>query len=97
VYSYPCFFDVLAHAKLQTQRDLYLATRDLLVRHERLSVDQVDRLKKRVDINSVKLDGIRTTAKEGWQEEADKLTAIIEKDQGTIAAQLSRRVFIRVW
>jgi sorting nexin-8 len=57
----------------------------------------VERLRKRVDTNSVKLDGIRSQAKEGWQEEADKLTAMIEKDQGTIAAQLSRRVFIRVW
>ncbi|XP_006461904.1 hypothetical protein AGABI2DRAFT_193263 [Agaricus bisporus var. bisporus H97] len=81
---------------LKTQRDLYIATRDLLVRHERLSVDQVERLRKRVDANSVKLDGIRSTAKEGWQDEADKLTAVIEKDQGMIAAQLSRRVFIRV-
>ncbi|KAF7770449.1 hypothetical protein Agabi119p4_6423 [Agaricus bisporus var. burnettii] len=81
---------------LKTQRDLYIATRDLLIRHERLSVDQVERLRKRVDANSVKLDGIRSTAKEGWQDEADKLTAVIEKDQGMIAAQLSRRVFIRV-
>lgn len=84
-------------AKLQAQRDLYIATRDLLIRHERLSVDHVERLRKRVDTNSVKLDGIRAAAKEGWQEEADKLAAVIERDQGTIAAQLSRRVFIRVW
>ncbi|KAF9454352.1 hypothetical protein P691DRAFT_693036 [Macrolepiota fuliginosa MF-IS2] len=81
---------------LKAQRDLYIATRDLFIRHERLSVDQVERLKKRVETNSVKLDGVRAAAKDGWQEDADKLAAIIEKDQGTIVAQLSRRVFIRV-
>ncbi|TFK39780.1 hypothetical protein BDQ12DRAFT_711883 [Crucibulum laeve] len=80
---------------LKSQRDLYLATRDLFIRHDRLSVDQVERLKKRVETNGTKLDGIRAAQKDGWQEEVDRLTAIIEKDQATIAAQLSRRVFIR--
>jgi len=60
-------------------------------------MDQVERLKKRVDATSIKLDGIRMAARDGWQGEADRLTAIIEKDQGMIAAQMSRRVFIRVW
>ena len=60
-------------------------------------MDQVERLKKRVETVSVRLDGVRVAAKEGWQGEADRLTAIIEKDQGSIAAQMSRRVFIRVW
>lgn len=81
----------------QGQRDLYIATRDLFLRHDRLSVDQVERLKKRIDTNSLKLDGIRAAQKEGWQDEVDRLAAVIEKDQATIAAQLSRRVFIRVW
>ncbi|KAF8159437.1 hypothetical protein B0H34DRAFT_673811 [Crassisporium funariophilum] len=80
---------------LKSQRDLYLATRDLFIRHDRLSVDQVERLKKRIETNSVKLDGIRAAQKENWQEEAERLTTLIEKDQATIAAQLSRRVFIR--
>ncbi|KAH9479355.1 Sorting nexin MVP1 [Psilocybe cubensis] len=80
---------------LKAQRDLYLATRDLFIRHDRLSLDQVERLKKRIETTSVKLDGIRAAQKENWQEEAEKLTAMIEKDQATIAAQLSRRVFIR--
>jgi sorting nexin-8 len=81
----------------QSQRDIYIATRDLFIRHDRLSIDQVERLKKRIDTNSLKLDGIRAAQKEGWQDEVDKWTAVIEKDQATIAAQLSRRVFIRVW
>ena len=71
--------------------------RDLLIRHDRLSVDQVDRLKIRVDSNSLKLEAVRQARKENWQEEADKLSGMIEKDQATIAAQLNRRVFIRAW
>ncbi|KAF5387312.1 hypothetical protein D9757_005774 [Collybiopsis confluens] len=80
---------------LKTQRDLYIAVRDLFIRHDRLSLDQVERLKKRVETTSHKLDGIKTTQKDGWQDESDKLVAAIEKDQATIAAQLSRRIFIR--
>ena len=71
--------------------------RDLLIRHDRLSVDQVDRLKIRADSNSLKLEAVRQARKENWQEEADKLSGMIEKDQATIAAQLNRRVFIRAW
>lgn len=46
-------------------------------------------------MNSLKLDGIRAAHKDGWEEEAERFTGLIEKDQATIAAQLSRRVFIR--
>ncbi|KAG6845493.1 hypothetical protein H0H87_008390 [Tephrocybe sp. NHM501043] len=86
---------ILNHYVDQAQRDLYLATRDLLIRHDRLSIDQVERLKKRAETTSLKLDGIRAAQKEGWEEEVDRLTGLVEKDQATIAAQLSRRVFIR--
>lgn len=88
---------ILNFVLFQAQRDLYLATRDLFIRHDRLSIDQVERLKKRIEMNSVKLDGIRAAQKENWQEEVERLSAVIEKDQATVAAQLSRRVFIRVW
>jgi hypothetical protein len=71
--------------------------RDLFVRHDRLSVDQVERLKKRIDVTSVKLDGIKAAAKEGWEEEADKLANAIEKDRLMIATQLNRRVYVRAW
>ncbi|KAJ3808039.1 hypothetical protein EV368DRAFT_83871 [Lentinula lateritia] len=80
---------------VKSQRDLYIAVRDLFIRHDRLSLDQVERLRKRVETTSLKLDGIKAAQKDGWQDEADKLVAAIEKDQATIAAQLSRRVFIR--
>ena len=71
--------------------------RDLFIRHDRISPDQVDRLRKRVDTNSHKLEGIRQAQKEGWEHEADKVAGAIEKDQAAIAAALSRRVFIRAW
>lgn len=69
----------------------------MFIRHDRLSLDQVERLKKRVETNSLKLEGIKAAQKDGWQDEADKFVASIEKDQAAIAAQLSRRVFIRAW
>ncbi|EPT00758.1 hypothetical protein FOMPIDRAFT_1023672 [Fomitopsis schrenkii] len=80
---------------LKGQRDLYIALRDLFIRHDRLSGDQVDRLKKRVESNSMKLEGIKQAHKEGWEAEADKYTVLIEKDQAAIAAALNRRIFVR--
>lgn len=71
--------------------------RDLFVRHDRLAVDNVERLKKRVDSNSMKLEGIKAAQKDGWQEDADRVLVLIEKDQATIALLLNRRVFIRAW
>ena len=62
--------------------------RDLFIRHDRLSPDQVDRLRKRVDTNSHKLEGVRQAQKEGWQQEADRIAVLIEKDQAAIAAAL---------
>jgi len=82
---------------LQSQRDLYIAMRDLFVRHDRLAVDNVDRLKKRIDSNSMKLESIKANQKDGWQEDADRVVVLIEKDQAAIASLLSRRVFIRAW
>ena len=71
--------------------------RDLFVRHDRLSIDQVERLKKRVESNSMKMEGIKAAQKDGWQEEVDRMIGSIEKDQATITSQLHRRVFIRSW
>ena len=82
---------------LQAERDLYLAARDLFHRHDRLSGDQVEKLKKRVEANSAKLEKARGDQKEGWQAEVDKFSALIERDQAAISAALARRVFIRYW
>lgn len=71
--------------------------RDLFIRQDRLSVDQVDRLKKREESNKLKLEAIKQAQKDGWKQEADKLTVLIEKDQASVAALLNRRVFIRSW
>ncbi|KAJ7091376.1 hypothetical protein B0H15DRAFT_883656 [Mycena belliarum] len=80
---------------IKAQRDLYVALKDLLIRNDRLSIDQVERLKQRVEANSMKLEGVKVAQKDGWQDEVERYVATIEKDQATIAAQLSRRVFIR--
>lgn len=80
---------------LKNQRDLYIATRDLFLRQDRLSGDQVDKLKKRIEVSSHKLQGIKDAKKDGWAAEADKVLGSIEMDQSAIATALSRRVFIR--
>ncbi|EJD47959.1 hypothetical protein AURDEDRAFT_113230 [Auricularia subglabra TFB-10046 SS5] len=80
---------------LKGQRDLYTAMRDLFSRHERLSGDAVERLKKRVATFQDRLEGVRSTQKEGWQGEADRLAQNVEQDQAAINVQLARRVFIR--
>ncbi|KAG8822978.1 Sorting nexin mvp1 [Serendipita sp. 400] len=82
---------------LKTQRDLYVAVRDLFARHDRYSPDAVERLKKRVETQSLKLEGIKKTQKEGWENEAEKIAASISKDQAAITACMARRVFIRHW
>ncbi|KAK0188954.1 hypothetical protein F5146DRAFT_1057356 [Armillaria mellea] len=87
-------FDTTLEA-LKSQRDLYIAVRDLLIRHDRLSIDQVERLKKRAEMNLLKMEGVRAAQKDSWQEDVDRISGLIEKDQATIAAQLNRRVFIR--
>lgn len=91
------FFRVMLFSSpmMQSQRDLYIAMRDLFVRRDRLSVDNVDRLKKRVDSNSMKLEGVKSAQKDNWQDEADRIVGLIEKDQATISTLLNRRVFIR--
>lgn len=82
---------------IQSQRDLYIAMRDLFHRQHRLSIDQVDRLRKRVEDSSQKLESIKTAKKDSWEEAADKIVGLIEKDQATIQAQLNRKVYIRAW
>lgn len=91
---YPFSF-VLPLILAQSQRDLYIATRDLFIRHDRLSGDNVERLKKRIETTQMKLEGIRAAQKEGWAQEVDRLTTVIERDQLTIQQLLNRRIFIR--
>ena len=71
--------------------------RDLFFRQGRLSLDQVERLRKRVEVTQAKLQSVRDAHKDGWENEADKLVQNIENDQATTTAQLNRRVYIRAW
>lgn len=71
--------------------------RDLFFRQTRLSIDQVERLKKRVESIQAKHKSIEDAKKDGWETEADKLAQNIENDQAIITAQLNRRVYIRAW
>jgi len=80
---------------LKSQRDLYIAMRDLFFRQMRLSIDQVERLKKRVEHVQAKLNSVKDAQKDGWGIEAEKLVQSIETDQASITAQLNRRVYIR--
>ncbi|KAK7687879.1 hypothetical protein QCA50_009098 [Cerrena zonata] len=80
---------------LKAQRDLYIAMRDLFIRHDRFSGDSVDKLKKRVETNSLKLEAVKQAQKDHFEDEVDKLTGLIERDQASIAAMLNRRIFIR--
>ena len=82
---------------LKMQRDLYVAVRDLFSRHDRYSQDNADRLRKRVETQSQKLENIKSAQANGWEAEAEKLTSSIEKDRAAIVACLARRVFIRSW
>jgi len=61
----------------------------------RLSIDQVERLKKRVESTQAKLNSVRDGQKDGGSVEAEKLVQSIETDQTAIVAQLNRRVYIR--
>lgn len=81
----------------QGQRDLYIATHDLFSRHDRLSGDQVERIKKRVEAASLRLENVKSAKKDSWADEADKIISTIEKDQTMIGTLLARRVFIRHW
>lgn len=79
----------------QAQRDLYLSARDLFFRHDRLSGDQVERIKKRIETSSKKLENVKAAQKDNWAEEADRIIGTIERDQALISTLLARRVFIR--
>ncbi|WWC91329.1 uncharacterized protein L201_006272 [Kwoniella dendrophila CBS 6074] len=79
----------------KSTRDLYLSFRDLFIRHDKLSKDNVDGLRKKVETRSKKIESLRSAAKPGWEIEVDKLVAASDQDNSTITCLLSRRVFIK--
>lgn len=58
---------------LKRQRDLYLSFRDLFYRHDRLSGDNVDALRKRVETRQAKISQLRSAQKPDYEQEVDKL------------------------
>lgn len=88
-------FSAATLEKVKSHRELYSTYRDLFGRYDRLGGDQVERLRKRVEANQRKLDGVREAKKVGWEAEEDKLVGAIEADQRAIEVGLRRRVFIR--
>ncbi|KAK1922470.1 hypothetical protein DB88DRAFT_495217 [Papiliotrema laurentii] len=80
---------------LKSQRDLYVAFRDLFVRHDKLSRDSVDALRKKVEGRQKKIESAKNGQKPGWELEVDKQIAANDQDNSSIASLLARRVFIR--
>lgn len=60
-----------------------------------LSKDNVDALRKKVEGRERKIDALRLSGKQGWQQDADKLVAANEQDNAAVRSALARRVFIR--
>ncbi|ORY26233.1 hypothetical protein BCR39DRAFT_470616 [Naematelia encephala] len=80
---------------LKSQRDLYLAFRDLFIRHDKLSKDSVESLGKKVETRTKKIESLKTAGKPGWEVEVDKLVAASDTDTASINTLLARRVFVR--
>ncbi|KAG0144798.1 hypothetical protein CROQUDRAFT_672131 [Cronartium quercuum f. sp. fusiforme G11] len=81
---------------VRTHRELYTDFGSLLIRLDKLGVDDVDRrLRPRAEANSKKLEDIRSARRAGWEEDSDRLRNAIEVDRAGIESKLRRRVFIR--
>ncbi|BGP15971.1 hypothetical protein JCM10213_004786 [Rhodosporidiobolus nylandii] len=85
--------------EVKRHRELYTNMRDLFHRQTTLGVDNVDKLKKRVETNLSKMALLRTHPPADAAQQAEKLAAAIESDQREIDALLRRRAFVRwcVW
>ncbi|KAJ9126793.1 hypothetical protein QFC24_001825 [Naganishia onofrii] len=80
---------------LKQERDVFVAFSQLFLRHDKLSKDTVDTLRKRVETKQKKLAAVRQAKKSSWEAEAEKLVTAIEQDNNNIKVLLERRVFIR--
>ncbi|KAK6904423.1 hypothetical protein I203_105236 [Kwoniella mangroviensis CBS 8507] len=80
---------------LKSTRDLYLSFRDLFIRHDKLSKDNVDGLRKKVESRNKKIAQLKNAGKPGWEIEVDKLVAANDQDNSSITSLLSRRVFTK--
>ncbi|OXB36473.1 sorting nexin MVP1 [Cryptococcus neoformans] len=80
---------------LKSQRDLYLSFHALFYRHSKLSVDNVDALRKKVDSRFTKIESLKSAKKPEWEGEVDKLASQSDIDTAEIQRLLARRVFVR--
>ncbi|KIR58232.1 sorting nexin MVP1 [Cryptococcus bacillisporus CA1873] len=80
---------------LKSQRDLYSSFHALFYRHSRLSLDNVDALRKKVDSRFSKIESLKSAKKPGWEGEVDKLVSQSDRDTAEIQHLLARRVFVR--
>lgn len=87
--------------QLKTQRDLWMAFRDLIARHTALSTDNVTALKQRISTSRGKVNGLRNTPIEtraaSYHADVDKLEASIQADSLQVESLLKRREFIRLY
>ncbi|KAL7415521.1 hypothetical protein BDY24DRAFT_381406 [Mrakia frigida] len=80
---------------LKSERDLYLAFRDLFLRHDRLSLDPVSKLQKKIELAQQKVLAVQATKKPNFEAEVDKIAGQIEAAQAEVAGWMARRGVIR--
>lgn len=71
--------------------------RDLFGRRDSLAKDNVEKLKKHIEAMQSKIEGLRISQKEGWAQDVDRLSNMVERDQASVSLYLQRRVYIRYW
>ncbi|BGP02664.1 Sorting nexin Mvp1 [Rhodotorula toruloides ATCC 204091] len=87
--------------EVKRHREIYVNLRDLFTRQTTLGIDNVDKLRKRVETNASKLSILRTATPRPltFDADAERLTSLIDSDQRSIDQLLRRRDFVRwcVW
>ncbi|PWN51108.1 hypothetical protein IE53DRAFT_386551 [Violaceomyces palustris] len=77
---------------LKYQRDLILSFRDLLIRLDRLLPDNVDGLKRRIELSTKRATTVRREERPNWEAEYEKLIASIGADTSQVEKLTNRRV-----
>ncbi|GAA5857519.1 hypothetical protein JCM8547_009315 [Rhodosporidiobolus lusitaniae] len=83
--------------EFKRHREVYLNLRDLFARQAVLGVDNIDKLKKRVEMNTAKLNLLNSTSPRPttYQQDMEKYLSTVEQDQREIEQLLRRRAFVR--
>jgi len=84
--------------RLKAHRELFSACRDLFVRWQKYSPDEVDRLRSRIASSEKKIEKLKGEQKQpNWQAEVEKLNAAILQDNENIETLVRRRLRIRTF